>query len=720
MDATDIVDVVKDFVMLRKAGVNYKGLCPFHNEKTPSFVVSPSKQLCKCFSCGKGGNAVHFLMELEQMTYPEAIKWLGNKYGIEVREKELTNEERLLENERESMFILNEWAGKYFTDVLLNDVDGVAQGLKYFRQRGFRDDTIRKFGLGFSPTDRTAMGHAALARGYRREYLLKTGLCYETDDHRLVDRYHGRVIFPVHTVSGKIVAFGGRILSSDKSVAKYVNSPESLIYSKSHQLYGLYQAKQAIVKAGCCYLVEGYTDVISMHQSGVENVVASSGTSLTEGQIRLLHRFTDHITVLYDGDAAGIKASLRGIDMLLKEGLTIKVLLLPDGEDPDSFARAHSAAEFRQYIETHQTDFIRFKTRLLLDTLASDDPVQRAALVSDIVRSISVIPDAIVRQMYVSESARLLSVSENLIAYETDKLRRAMPRADERRTPSAHAPRLPEVPAPGPALPPAPPVSAAPVAGEAVPPLPADVPPPPSAEPLAVEPPTGVPLPPDVPPAEADLPPASPPAEPATALPGALSRLQQTEYALMRMIVKYGELPLRTDTADADTTSPASADGAQTVTVSVAKYIADSLADDDIRLANPTDALILEEAVREASLSADWKALPYFTLHPDLAISRFASAVAEDEEPLSSRQQALYVSERYRLDEVVPRLLHDYKYSLICRQKEDLLRQLADPQLSQQPEKARALMEQYMQLIHIERQFALLLGDRVVVKPRLR
>ncbi len=421
--ATDIVDVVKEFVTLRKAGVNFKGLCPFHDEKTPSFVVSPSKQLYKCFSCGKGGGAVHFVMEHEQMSYPEALKWLGKKYGIEVEERELSDEERKAESERESMFVLNEWACQYFSDTLHNHVDGIAVGMAYFRSRGFRDDIIRKFGLGFSLPARDALARTAREKGYKDEYLEKTGLCYRTDDGRLLDRYHGRVIFPVHTVSGKVVAFGGRTLSTDKKVAKYVNSPESEIYHKSNELYGIYFAKHAMVKQNRCFLVEGYTDVISMHQSGIENVVASSGTSLTTGQIRLLHRFTPNITVLYDGDSAGIKASLRGIDMLLSEGMNIKVVLLPDGEDPDSFARSHNATAFQEYIEQHQVDFIRFKTDLLMRD-AANDPIKRATLVQDIVKSIAAIPDAIVRQMYVRECATMMNVGEPLILNEIRKLRK--------------------------------------------------------------------------------------------------------------------------------------------------------------------------------------------------------------------------------------------------------------------------------------------------------
>ena len=423
--ATDIVDVVRQFVPLRRAGVNYKGLCPFHDDKTPSFYVSPARQVCKCFACGQGGDAVGFLMKHEQLTYPEAIKWLGRKYGIEVHEKELTAEEKATQNDREAMFVLNEWARDWFAECLRTDPEGVSVGMAYFRSRGFRDDTIRKFQLGFCPDRRGfSMGAQAMAKGYKEEYLLKTGLCFKTDSGRLVDRYHGRVIFPVHTVSGRVVAFGGRILGEKtKNVGKYVNSPDSEIYNKSRELYGLFLAKQAIARHDRCFLVEGYTDVMQMHQSGIENVVASSGTSLTEGQIRLLGRFTKNITILYDGDAAGIKASLRGIDMLLAGGMNIKVLLLPDGEDPDSFARSHTADEFRTFIAQHETDFIRFKTGLLLKD-AGTDPTQRAALIANIVQSISVIPDALVRQMYVRECAAMMQVGEQLLLTEIAKLRR--------------------------------------------------------------------------------------------------------------------------------------------------------------------------------------------------------------------------------------------------------------------------------------------------------
>ena len=419
MDAANIVDVVSEFVTLRKAGVNYKGLCPFHDEKTPSFVVSPSKGYCHCFSCGKGGNAVGFIMEHEQMTYPEALRWLAKKYNIEIHERELTDEEKREESERESLFILNDWALRYFQENLKETDCGRAIGLAYFRSRGFRDDTIARFQLGYALPERDALVKTALAKGFKEKFLIDTGLCYRREDGTLQDRYHGRVIFPVHTVTGRVVAFGGRILENNKKLAKYVNSPESLIYHKSNELYGIFQAKHAIAKQDRCYLVEGYIDVTSMHQSGVENVVASSGTSLTTGQIRLIRRFTNNITVLYDGDAAGIHASIRGIDMLLAEGMNVKVLLLPDGDDPDSFARKHTAEEFRNYIESHQTDFIEFKTNLLLRGVT--DPVKRSEAISSIVRSVSVIQDPIMRATYISECAHRLGMPEATLVSTANK-----------------------------------------------------------------------------------------------------------------------------------------------------------------------------------------------------------------------------------------------------------------------------------------------------------
>ncbi len=412
MDATNIVDVVSEFVTLKKRGVNYIGLCPFHNDSHPSFSVSPSKGICHCFSCGKGGNAVNFLMELEQMSYVDALKWLANKYHIEIVERERTDEEKRRDSERESMLIVNEWAANYFHNVLYNETDGKAIGMEYFRSRGFRDDIIKKFHLGFALRQRQALSESAIKQGYQKEFLVKTGLCVERENGELIDRFFGRAIFPWFNVSGKVIAFGGRVLDSrTKGVSqKYVNSPDSEIYHKEQALYGIYQAKKAIAKEDCVYMVEGYTDVISMHQCGIENVVANSGTALSVHQIKLLHRFTNNIVLLYDGDEAGIHAALRGTDMLLSEGMNIKVLLLPDGNDPDSFARNHTATDFRAYIEEHQTDFIRFKTKVLLEGVT--DPMKRSEAINDIMRSISMIKDQIVRATYIRECSMSLSIPE--------------------------------------------------------------------------------------------------------------------------------------------------------------------------------------------------------------------------------------------------------------------------------------------------------------------
>jgi DNA primase len=421
-DAAQIQDVVSDYVTLKKRGVNLLGLCPFHGEKTPSFIVSPGKGIFKCFGCGKGGNAVHFIMGHEQISYYEALKFLAKKYNIEVQERELSPEEMAVRNDRESMFLVNEFAQKHFSHTLHHHIDGKAIGLSYFRERGFRDDIVQKFQLGYSLDQRDAFTQAALKAGYNKEFLVKTGLTFEGENNYVADRFRGRVMFPVHSLSGKVVAFGGRILKKDDKTAKYVNSPESEIYHKSNELYGIYFAKQAIVKQDRCYLVEGYTDVISMHQSGIENVVSSSGTSLTPGQIRLIHRFTENVTVIYDGDAAGIKASIRGIDLLLEEGLNIKVLLLPDGDDPDSFARKHNASDFIEYVNKSSSDFIRFKTNLLLAD-AGNDPVKRAGLVLDIVNSIAIIPNSIIRGEYVKECSALLNVDEAMLYHQINTLK---------------------------------------------------------------------------------------------------------------------------------------------------------------------------------------------------------------------------------------------------------------------------------------------------------
>lgn len=417
-----IVDVVSEFVSLKRRGVNYIGLCPFHNEKTPSFIVSPSKGIFKCFGCGKGGNAVNFLMEHEQISFVEAIKILGKKFHIPVEEKTLTPEDIAHQTERESMLIVTAFAARYFAERLHQSDEGKSVGLGYLRERGFRDDIIRKFELGYSPENKDAFTREALGKGFKLEYLEKTGLTIVRDDYK-ADRFRGRVIFPIHSLAGKVIGFGGRILRTDAKTAKYLNSPESEIYHKSRILYGAYQARQEIARQDRCYLVEGYTDVLSFHQAGIHNVVASSGTALTPDQIRLIARFTKNLTIIYDGDSAGIKASLRGIDLVLEEGLNVKVVLLPDGEDPDSFSKKLGGEDLQGYIKEHETDFIRFKTSLLLNE-TKDDPVGRARLIQDIVRSISVIPDSIMRTEYVKDCSNLMKIEEHLLFSEIGKLRR--------------------------------------------------------------------------------------------------------------------------------------------------------------------------------------------------------------------------------------------------------------------------------------------------------
>ena len=437
-DAANIVDVVSEFVSLRRSGANYKGLCPFHNERTPSFFVSPSRGICHCFSCGRGGTPINFIMEHEQMTYVEALRWLARKYNIEIKERELTDKERQEQSERDSMFIVNEWAADYFKQILLESEDGNSIGLQYFRSRGFRDDIISKFHLGYDVQDRHQLAREAQAKGYQLDFLLKTGICYKNDRSEYIDRYAGRVIFPWLSVSGKIVGFGGRLLDSrTKGVAqKYVNSPDSEIYHKDQLLYGIYQAKKAISREDRVYMVEGYTDVISMHQCGIENVVANSGTALSVHQIRMLHRFTSNITLLYDGDAAGIHAALRGTDMILAEGMNIKVLVLPEGDDPDSFARKHSSADFKQYIEDNQVDFIQFKTNLMLNGVT--DPAKRSEAINSIVQSIAVVPNQILRDTYIHDCAQRLNIAESTLINTMNKfIREAQDRMNK--TPNTEA-----------------------------------------------------------------------------------------------------------------------------------------------------------------------------------------------------------------------------------------------------------------------------------------
>ena len=657
LDAAQIVEVVSDFVTLRKRGVNYVGLCPFHNEKTPSFSVSPSKGLCKCFSCGKGGNAVHFIMEHEQMSYPEALRYLAKKYNIEIKERELTNEEKEVQSNRESMFIVNNFARDYFQNILKNHIDGRSIGLAYFRQRGFRDDIIDKFQLGFSTEGRDALAQEALRKGFKQEFLVKTGLCYETDDHKLRDRFWGRVMFPVHTLSGKVVAFGGRVLSTEnKKLAKYVNSPESEIYHKSNELYGIYFAKQAIVKQDRCFLVEGYTDVISMHQSGVENVVASSGTSLTPGQIRLIHRFTNNITVLYDGDMAGIKASIRGIDMLLEEGMNIKVCLLPDGDDPDSFARKHNATEFQNFIQEHETDLIRFKAQLLMED-AGKDPMKRAELINDIVRSIAVIPEAIVRDVYIKECGQLLRIEDKLLVSEVAKRRELQAEKGNKPIASNNAPT----------------------------PQPGEMPPPFPPEEM-----------------EADTYQSFIPQEGKEG-----QEFYKYERLIIQMIVRYGEKVMCNLTDEEGNEVP----------VTVVEYVINDLKEDELAFHNPLHRRILSEA-SEHIHDQEFASERFFVAHPDPKISTIATELASDRYQLSkyhSKTQKL-VTDEERLYEMVPMLMINFKNAIVAEELKHIMYALQDPSIANDNAQCDAVMQRYKEMKEIQNLMAKRLGDRVVLR----
>ena len=585
MDATKIEEVVSEFVTLKKRGINYVGLCPFHNDSNPSFSVSPTRGICHCFTCGKGGNAINFLMELEQMTYPDALRWLAKKYKIEIQERELTNEEKQRESERESMFIVNDWAAKYFQDILLHDVDGIAIGMAYFRGRGFRDDIIRKFQLGFALPKRTALAEAAKAAGYNPKYLVDTGLCFKVDkdeagnksgEDKILDRFSGRAIFPWFSVSGKVVAFGGRVLDSrTKGVSqKYVNSPDSVIYHKERELYGLYQAKKAIAKEDCVFMVEGYTDVISMHQCGIENVVANSGTALSVHQIRLLHRFTSNIVLLYDGDNAGIHAALRGTDMLLEEEMNVKVLFLPDGNDPDSFARSHSAEEFRRYIQENQTDFIQFKTDILLRGVT--DPVKRSQAINSIVESISKIKNQITRASYITDCSHRLGVNEAIIVNALNNfVRNGMSeqvKAERRAAGLKYSP-----------------VAAAQQAQSVM---------------RAVTP---------------------------------LDKLLEVEGLLVQLIIHHGDQLITVQDVDGND-----------VEVAVAQYISLDLGGDGFKFHNDLYNQIMQEAVEHLEKEDDFVAETYFANHPNPEISRLAGLPTGDQEVSTASLQMKMNADKLR------------------------------------------------------------------------
>ncbi|MEI3022108.1 MAG: DNA primase [Prevotellaceae bacterium] len=585
MDATKIEEVVSEFVTLKKRGINYVGLCPFHNDSNPSFSVSPTRGICHCFTCGKGGNAINFLMELEQMTYPDALRWLAKKYKIEIQERELTNEEKQRESERESMFIVNDWAAKYFQDILLHDVDGIAIGMAYFRGRGFRDDIIRKFQLGFALPKRTALAEAAKAAGYNPKYLVDTGLCFKVDkdeagnksgEDKILDRFSGRAIFPWFSVSGKVVAFGGRVLDSrTKGISqKYVNSPDSVIYHKERELYGLYQAKKAIAKEDCVFMVEGYTDVISMHQCGIENVVANSGTALSVHQIRLLHRFTSNIVLLYDGDNAGIHAALRGTDMLLEEEMNVKVLFLPDGNDPDSFARSHSAEEFRRYIQENQTDFIQFKTDILLRGVT--DPVKRSQAINSIVESISKIKNQITRASYITDCSHRLGVNEAIIVNALNNfVRNGM---SEQVKAERRAAGLKDST-----------VAAALQAQSAM---------------RAVTP---------------------------------LDKLLEVEGLLVQLIIHHGDQLITVQDVDGND-----------VEVAVAQYISLDLGGDGFKFHNDLYNQIMQEAVEHLEKEDDFVAETYFANHPNPEISRLAGLPTGDQEVSTASLQMKMSADKLR------------------------------------------------------------------------
>lgn len=707
LDAAQIVDVVSEFVTLRRRGVNYIGLCPFHNEKTPSFSVSPSKGLCKCFSCGKGGNVVHFIMEHEQLSYYEALKWLARKYNIEVKERELTEEEKQASNLRESLFVVNQFASEYFQNVLYNVEEGQRIGMTYLRSRGFRDDIIKKFQLGYSTDNRDALARTAIEKGYKPEFLEKTGLCYRKDDGTLRDRFWGRVIFPVHTLSGKVVAFGGRVLNAaTKNVQmKYVNSPESEIYHKSRELYGIYFAKQAMVRQDRCFLVEGYTDVISMHQSGIENVVASSGTALTSDQIRLIHRFTNNITVLYDGDGAGIKASIRGIDMLLEEGMNVKVCLLPDGDDPDSFARKHNATEYQAYINDHEVDFIRFKTDLLIEE-AGKDPIKKANLITSIVKSISVIPDSITRNVYIRECSEMLRMEERVLVNAVGKLKeqadenrkkeeqrkeyRARLQAEQQATQQAAVSTPPanaEVSGALASLSGADAPMESPLPGYELPPMPEG---------------GGV---------DTSYPPVPVEDDYVSFIPseGNEEKLfYKQEVDLMRMLIRYGEKVMCLTEDEEGNEIP----------VTVAEYIAEGLHNDSLGFHIALHRRVLNECVAHIHDSG-FCAERYFVSHLDPEVSKLAAEMASDRYVLSkyhSRGQKI-VTDEERLYELIPRLLVDFKLNIVTAELDHILKALTtNSDASHDTRSAAEIMQRYKQLHEVRIVLARHAGDRVVLR----
>ena len=685
IDAANIVDVVSDYVTLRRAGASYKGLCPFHDDKTPSFSVSPARGVCKCFSCGKGGNSVHFIMEMEQMSYVEALKHLAKKYGIPVEEEEMTDEQRQRMNERESMFAVNEWAAKYFSQIMMNNQDGRAIGLAYFRSRGFRDDIIAKFRLGFCLDSPDAMSKEAKAKGYNEKYLVDTGLCVKRDNGTVYDRFRGRAMFPWIAVNGKVVAFGGRVLDArTKGVnQKYVNSPDSLIYHKANELYGIFQAKKQIAKEDMVYMVEGYTDVLAMHQCGIENVVANSGTALNEAQIHLLHRFTNNITLLYDGDEAGIHAATRSTDMLLAEGMNVKILLLPDGDDPDSFSRKHNAQEFKEYVAAHQTDFILFKTNLLLKD-AERDPIKRAKLTEEIVKSIAVIPDEIIRSTYVHECAEILNMDEAVLMRSANKNRAAIienmkKEAQREREREARLLNNGQEAENG--------VSS-------------------TISPAASSP--------DAPPADDDsfaslTAENETPAQPTDIQP-IITKKNETdrrffgiERMMMSLITRYGEQLIEGEDEQGEKTQ-----------ITVAEYVQGDLAYDGIALRSPLYAKMLE-AVCAHVHDEGFIASKFLLNNQEEDISREAAELISDRYQLSKGNQMAQSEEELKIT-YLSRLLLDYKNAIVEEELKQCNSDLTRPEVKEDITKTLDIMRRIKELGEIQRQLAKMLGDRVVVK----
>ena len=669
-DSAQIVDVVSDFVTLKKRGVNYLGLCPFHDDRTPSFSVSPSKNICKCFSCGEGGTAIHFIMKHEQLSYYEALKYLAKKYNIEVREREMTDEEKVLESERESLFIINDYARNYFKKLLYENPEGKSVGLSYFKERGFRDDIIKKFELGYALEQRNAFSTEALRLGYKKDFLIKTGLVAGGENNSpLYDRFRGRVIFPVHTLSGKVVAFGGRILRKADNLAKYVNSPESEIYSKSRELYGIFFAKRAIVKEDRCFMVEGYTDVLSMHQAGIENVVSSSGTALTTGQIRLIRRFTQNMTVLYDGDAAGITAALRGIDLLLEEGLNVKVVLLPKGEDPDSFARKQNAESFNKFIADNEVDFIRFKAQLLLDE-TKDDPIKRAGLISNIVESIALIPDGIKRSVYIKDSANLLEINEKLLIQEVNKIR--LRKYDQRKRPQRPRANKTEE----------------------------------KVEPTE---------------SSADK-------EVNVAISRRRSRIENYEREIIRYIVRYGMTMIFQRFEKQKQKK-----GKQNIEIdvlveegsTVIEFVHFDLERDNIKITNPLYSQIFEEAYTKAA-NPDFHPAKHFISHADTNISKLATEMLSDKYQLSNihakalgeelNDEKSILLEQNSLEILIPRVTTELKNAYIMQQISVVMKAIKEAQKQDDFETTLKLLEEKKKLEEIKKLLAKMLGEQVILK----